>query len=104
MDFHCIFKGFDEKLRLLYSCTAALVFRQKYPHFSHSAQFADFVCKLTAVALFLQQPFIVVYIIFLKQCKSRNDAASTKDSHTGQPRRQGLYRRGKADFRQALRF
>ena len=46
MDFHCIFKGFDEKLRLLYSCTATLVFRQKYPHFSHSAQFADFVCKL----------------------------------------------------------
>jgi len=26
MDFHCIFKGFDEKLRLLYSCTATLEF------------------------------------------------------------------------------
>ena len=46
--FYCIFKGFHEILRLLYFCTATLEFREKYPHFSHSVQCADFVCKLNA--------------------------------------------------------
>ena len=39
-DFYCIFKGFEEKLRLPYSCKATLVFLQNYPHFSRS----DTVC------------------------------------------------------------
>ena len=41
-DFYCIFKGFEEKLRLPYSCKATLVFLQNYPHFSQSVS----VCRL----------------------------------------------------------
>ena len=42
LEFYCIFKGFEEKLRLPYSCKATLVFLQNYPHFSQSAS----VCRL----------------------------------------------------------
>ena len=70
MNFYCISKGFHEILRLLYFCTATLEFREKYPHFSHSVQFADFVCKLRALRKGLSFGILFGLLFFALQNKS----------------------------------